>query len=311
MAKDVKFVCLDESVNAYGFRVIVSGVDISQFERNPVLLYDHRDWGLPPGRWENLKIEDGKIVAVPIFDETDVDAKKLKEKVENNFVRMASVGLVPIEWSDAPELMLPGQTQPTLTKCRLREISITAFGANHNALVLYDNNGSQINLHEISTNLNIDKKMDLKIIAGALNLTEKASEAEVVKAVLDLKEEKTKLSTRVETLEKEKQTLSDKIENSEKDVLLNAAVAEKKITEKEKTVLIKLSVEDIKIALADRKAAVNLQNFTEDNPDSEIADLAKLSWQELDMQGKLVILKEKNFETFKTKFKERFGKEYK
>ena len=228
---------------------------------------------------------------------------------------MASVGLIPIEWSEDPGLMLPGQKYPTLVKSRLREISITTFGGNLNALMLYDESGKTINLNDISNvNIKINKKetMDsLKIVAGALNLTDKATEAEVVKAALDLKEANTRLTAEVEALRRDKKDLSDKIDNSEKDVLLGAAVSEKKITEKEKAAFIKLSVDDIKTVLADRKPAVDLNNYVQPGNDKSTENLVKMSWKELDRQGKLVELKGKDFEAFKTKFKEEFGKDYK
>ena len=37
----VTFVISDESVNSYGKVILTDGIDISQFERNPVMLYMH------------------------------------------------------------------------------------------------------------------------------------------------------------------------------------------------------------------------------------------------------------------------------
>jgi hypothetical protein len=312
--KKQTFICSDESINSHGFRVLTSGIDTAQFERNPVLLYDHRDWDMPPGRWSGLRKENGQLIATPEFDNNDEKARELKSKVEGEFVNMTSIGVIPIEWSEDPKLMLPGQTGPTLTKCRLREISITPFGSNLNALKLYDDDGNTINLNDysrIKIEKNTQKMSDIKIIAGALDLSEKATEAEVVKVALELKEKNAKQAERITSLEAEKKALSEKIDNAEKEALLSAAVSEKKITEKEKAVYLKLPVEDIKNVLADRKPATNLADFTAQPADDEVSELTKLSWAELDRQGKLAELKEKDFETFKTKFKKQFGKEYK
>jgi HK97 family phage prohead protease len=295
--------------------VLTSGIDTAQFERNPVLLYDHRDWDMPPGRWGGLRKDGARLVAVPEFDENDEKARELKSKVEGGYVNMASIGVVPIEWSEDPELMLPGQTGPTLTKCRLREISITPFGSNLNALRLYDDEGNKLNLNDysqIKIEKNTQKMNDIKIIAGALDLSEKATEAEVVKTALELKEKNAKQAEKIAKLEAERKELSDRVDNAEKETLLSAAVADKRISEKEKAVFLKLSVEDIKTALADRKPAVNLKAFAKSgDSDEEVSELVKLSWAELDKQGKLVELKEKDFEAFKAKFKKEFGKEYK
>lgn len=311
MGKQKEFRCSDESVNSHGFRVLTSGIDTAQFERNPVMLYDHRDWDMPPGRWNNLHKDKSQLIAIPEFDENDEKARELKSKVEGGYINMTSIGVIPIEWSEDPKLMLPGQTGPTLTKCRLREISITPFGSNLNALRLYDDDGNTIKLNDYSQ-IKIENKMDnLKTIAGALDLNDKATEAEVVKTALELRDKATKQGEQITRLEAEVKTLTDKIDNAEKETLLSAAVADKRITEKEKTAYLKLPVEDIKTVLADRKPAVDLKNFTQEAGGDDLAELTKLSWAELDKQGKLAELKEKDFETFKAKFKQAFGKEYK
>ena len=55
-----------EAVNSYGSRVLTAGIDLSQYERNPVLLWMHRRcWepgAMPIGKVENLRIEDGKLI---------------------------------------------------------------------------------------------------------------------------------------------------------------------------------------------------------------------------------------------------------
>jgi hypothetical protein len=198
-----------------------------------------------------------------------------------------------------------------LTKCRLREISITPFGSNLNALRLYDDEGNKINLNDYSQ-IKIEKntkKMDnLKIVAGALDLNDKATEAEVVKTALELKEKNAKQAETITKLEAEKKELSDRIDNAEKETLLSAAVADKRITEKEKAVYLKLPAEDIKNVLADRKPATNLKNFAQPAPGDEVAELTKLSWAELDKQGRLAELKEKDFEPLKPSLKKNLGK---
>ena len=60
MAKTRSFILTDESVNNYGFRLLLSGADLKQFKRNPVMFYNHDEWDPPIGRWENIRVEDGK-----------------------------------------------------------------------------------------------------------------------------------------------------------------------------------------------------------------------------------------------------------
>lgn len=146
MAKKFTFIVTDESVNNYGFRILTDGIDTTQFEKNPVgyFMHDRKTWN-PNGsevicRWENLKVEkNGIMMADAVFDEDDEKAMKIARKIEKNFLRMASIGVNPIETSEDKELLLPGQTRATVTKCELVEISIVDRGGNNNALVkLYD-----------------------------------------------------------------------------------------------------------------------------------------------------------------------------
>ncbi len=107
------FVLHDESVNTYGFRMLTSGANLEEFKKNPVMLLNHDDYSLPIGRWENIRVEGGKILADAVFDEGDARAAEVKRKVENDFIRMASIGAwPPEEKSDAYDLMLPGTNTP-------------------------------------------------------------------------------------------------------------------------------------------------------------------------------------------------------
>lgn len=133
------FILHDESINTYGFWMKTSGCNLSEFIKNPVMFFNHDTWQPPIGRWENVRIEGERILADAIFDTNDEEARKIAEKVEGGFLRMASVGTwAPEETSSMPEDMKPGQTYPTVTRWTLREASIVSIGANHNALAFFD-----------------------------------------------------------------------------------------------------------------------------------------------------------------------------
>jgi hypothetical protein len=120
------FILSDESINDRGFRILTSGIDLSRFESNPVMLWMHqRDTGggatqvLPIGRWENIRKEDGKLMADPVFDDNDRFAQLVRGKVENGFVKGASIGVRIKSVSDEKELILDGQTRSTVTGCEI------------------------------------------------------------------------------------------------------------------------------------------------------------------------------------------------
>lgn len=129
-----------EAVNSYGTRVLTSGIDLSQYERNPVLLWMHRrSWepgAMPIGRMENLRVEGDKLIGTPVFDKNDPFAQQIESKWENGFLRMASAGLVILETSNDPALVYPGQKRETVTRSILEEVSIVDIGSNDDALQL-------------------------------------------------------------------------------------------------------------------------------------------------------------------------------
>lgn len=153
MAKTL--VLSDESINSYGYRVLTSGIDLKNFRKNPIMLFNHErmSWqgdvyNGPIGYWENIRIEDGKLMADAVIDEEDPKGKIIANKLEKNFIRAASIGFKLIELSEDKKHLLPGQTRPTVTKCELVEVSIVDVPANKNALALYDDNGNKIDLTE-------------------------------------------------------------------------------------------------------------------------------------------------------------------
>lgn len=208
------FVVSDESINCYGYRVLTDGIELSQFKRNPIMLYMHRRNTWNPsgdeviGRWENLRKENGKLLADAVFDENNEFAKKIAQKVKDGFIKMASIGIVKTETSTEKKYLKAGQTRATVTKSRLSEISIVDMGGNDNALKLYNDSGDELALEE----LNIKTKSDmseLSSVALAIGLESTASLADVISAVTTLKTGKETAETKLNALEqtvKEKQT---------------------------------------------------------------------------------------------------------
>ncbi|MDR1120044.1 MAG: phage protease [Dysgonamonadaceae bacterium] len=180
-------------LNSLGFRILTSGIDTSQYLRNPVLLWMHRRPSkedgniLPIGRIDNMRVDGDNLIGTPVFDESDDFAKKIKEKWDSGFLRMVSAGLDPVETSSDRALMLEGQKRATVTRSKLIEVSIVDIGANDDAIALY-RDGSLINLSSGSDTLSIPEitiKTDLnenemKTIALKLGLPETATEAEIL-----------------------------------------------------------------------------------------------------------------------------------
>jgi hypothetical protein len=203
------FVISEESINSYGFRVKTDGIDLSEFEKNPIMLWSHtRSWSdktdaiLPIGYWKNVRKEDGKLFGEPVFDETDDFAQKIAKKVENGTLRTCSIGIRAVETSNDEKDLVLGQTNATVTKCMLREVSITDIPSNKNSIALYDDNGEMIELSEkiindvifkINNNMTENEKQELTVLrdsdtakdAEIKQLKEKLNEINK-KAIIDL-----------------------------------------------------------------------------------------------------------------------------
>ena len=126
-----------ERVNSYGSRVKTDGIDYSQYEKNPILLFMHRRGrkeDMPIGIMTNLRVENGILYGTPKFDDDTEDERNISKKWERGTLRMLSAGLDVLEWSEEPEMLMAGQTRPTVTKSKLIEVSVVDIGSNDDAL---------------------------------------------------------------------------------------------------------------------------------------------------------------------------------
>jgi len=150
-----RYVITTSAVNCYKYRVLSAGVDFSQYINNPILLWMHkradgnsRDQILPLGRVVEIRLEGDAWTCQPEFDETDSFAMSVFNKYESGVLNMLSLGAIPLEVSDDPKYMLSGQTEPTVTKCKVTDVSCVDIGGNDQALPvqLYDASGRSIAL---------------------------------------------------------------------------------------------------------------------------------------------------------------------
>jgi hypothetical protein len=325
------FVLHDESVNTYGFRMLTSGADLSEFRKNPVMLLGHNDWSLPIGKWENIRIEGGKILAEPVFDMEDETGRTVAGKVNNDFIRMASIGAwSPEELSDDPALKYPGQTGPTVIRWKVREASIVTIGANHNAIAFYDRKGNVIeiknseqliSLFDLSSdkgknNKNDKKEESMKNLLVMLGLADTANEGDAVNALRvviqnsdRLKAENATLTARIDAIskaEKEKR-------KTDAVALVDQAVKDARIDARAKESYLKLFDADFDSAkaalesIAKRQSVVGMIEAAKGNAATEPGDLQKMNWEELDRAEKLTLLKDRYPDVYAEKFEARFG----
>lgn len=184
----------DDSLNSHGSRILTSGCDTAQYERNPVLLYMH-ERGKVIGYMKDIEVRDGEITGEPVFDCATELSKQCKKQWEVGSLRMVSIGIDILEMSESPEQLVVGQTAPTITKSKIFETSIVDIGANDNAIVMR-REGKQITLGRDSDNplprlsnnqQTTEQQMELKTIALKLGLPETADESAVLAKITELK----------------------------------------------------------------------------------------------------------------------------
>jgi len=196
------FILSDESVNNHGFKTITSGIDLSGFMANPVMLLNH-DPDQCIGHWENVRVEGTQLKADAVFDEEDPEAVKIYKKVSKGDIKGCSVGLIPLKIEES----LNSDEFDSLIKSKLKEASVTPLPSNESAVKLYDVEGrvipaDMVKLKLSSINQPIAKPMNkLKLAMIALftnlNFTIKLSDdaddkdfVEAVKNEIKLRDDK-------------------------------------------------------------------------------------------------------------------------
>lgn len=179
------FIICTEDVNRYGYRVLLSGARLDNFKKNPVMLYNHDDWGQKPvGRWDNIRIEDGKLVATAVFAEGDDHAQQVKNLVDQGAISATSIGMMPITYSSDTTVLAPGQTRETVTEWELLEVSLVPIPANPHTVKLKLSNSANDQDGILPKEISQPKQdMNLADIANKLGLSADATGEQILAAV--------------------------------------------------------------------------------------------------------------------------------
>lgn len=279
------FILSDTSkTNSHGFRIAMEGMDTSRFRENPVMLYRHNDDDVI-GRWHNLRLDDGRLLADAEFDKDDELAAKVAGKVERGFIKGCSMGICIKDMQETADGWIA-------TKSELMEASVCSIPSDAGAVTLYDIDRRQLTIDEVKLQFSInDKKltkeeMEVNNENLAQELAAKDNEIAALKAQLAEQKEK------------------------EIDSFLSAAVKEGKITEESKSGYALLAADNfdtVKKVIDGKKA----------EPEDKRVSLAAMvgkqaskydgkTWDELDRAGMLAALRaevpEKYAELYKQKF---------
>lgn len=187
-----RYVMSSGRVNRYGYRIVPEGIQLSNYEENPVLLCIHEGKVMSVGKVNDLQIMDGKLTGIPEFDVDDPIGAELDRKYTKGYMSAFSVYHDPIEVSDDTSLALPGQTRATVLKTDLLEISCVNVPGDAGAHRLSADDKPE-DLDTIIPKLNFNNhknsnmaKEELKLsaeVTAALGLNEDASVEDAVQAI--------------------------------------------------------------------------------------------------------------------------------
>jgi hypothetical protein len=151
-----RYVITSNALNSQGFRILSEGIDWSEYNNNPIMLYMHyratgqnKDEVRVIGNVRELQTDkNGVVTGQPYFNEKYPFAVDLFNDYEAGSYNMFSLAAQPLEWSTAPEHLLPNQLLGTVIRSIAKEISCVDIGSNPEAFgaVLYDKSGSLIKL---------------------------------------------------------------------------------------------------------------------------------------------------------------------
>ena len=293
----------NEVVNSYGFRLLTSGVDMEQYQRNPVLLYMH-ERGKVIGTVENIAVEGQDLVGELVFDEVTSKSKEVAAQWDKGSLRMVSAGLEIIETSDDQSLLLPGQTGPTVTQWRLMEVSVVDIGANPESLRLYDSDGNQIELSAngslvlpVINNNNINS-MNQEQIALALGLPKDATVEQIIARIAEL----VASSEEVVTLRAQNESIT----LASITASVETAIRELRLAADKKDQFIelgkKIGLDELNATLAAMQPAVKPSGYIEQGE-------ANSQWQKLSdvPAGQLLELREKNRAEYRRLYEAEYG----
>lgn len=289
MGKNKRFILCDgTNVNSYGFRSSLEGMDLKRFQANPVMLFSH-DSEKVIGRWENMAVEDGKLVADAVFDTDDEDAKKIAGKVERGFLKGVSVGLL----TDIDDFVVDEDDNIVLMKSELMEASICAIPSDSNAIVLYDKKHTKLSFGDIKLKLNNKKSTNM---AEVKELEAKLAEKEA--RVAELEARVSELEAKVSEAKK-----------NEVEAFLEAKIAEGKLNKEEKEGFAKLAAGDfdtVKAMLDARKPARQTASLAEQIGKTQ--GQTQKTWDQMDREGSLLKFKQEHPEEYQKMYNEKFGK---
>jgi hypothetical protein len=129
----IRFVASTDGLARDGLIIPMDAWDLENYRKNPVVLWSHDYSGARPpiGRAQSVYVEEGRLMAEIVFDQTDEFARSIESKYRNGFLHTVSVG-----WDT--QAMEPGRApgvRGEVTRADLLDISAVPVPGDPNALI--------------------------------------------------------------------------------------------------------------------------------------------------------------------------------
>jgi HK97 family phage prohead protease len=128
--RQVRFIASDATPDRQGDVLLPEGCDLTNFKRNPVLLWMHRA-DMPVAKAIEISASSRGVVALAQFPDEGVDeqADKVYRLIRSGVVNSVSVGFMPIKSTPLPK----GGSK--FTRWELLEVSFVSIPANPSAII--------------------------------------------------------------------------------------------------------------------------------------------------------------------------------
>tara|TARA_R110000737_G_scaffold86057_2_gene118605 strand:- start:1674 stop:2294 length:621 start_codon:yes stop_codon:yes gene_type:complete len=178
--RQVEFVISSEAVDSYRTVFKMDGWDLSGYNRNPIVCYQHRANSDDPDNiigTSTVRIDGEELLALVTFESAEINprAEKIFQKVQSGTLRMASVGanvqkarLGVEENGEDPDVLY-------FTEQRLMEWSVVSVGSNPDA-----HKRNSETLAEMRTSLAKDLAVVAKEIKANAKKSRTVQEAQVI-----------------------------------------------------------------------------------------------------------------------------------
>jgi HK97 family phage prohead protease len=178
--RQVEFVISSEAVDSYGTVFKMDGWDLSGYNRNPIVCYQHRANSDDPDNiigTSTVRIDGEDLIGTVTFESAEINprAEKIFQKVQSGTLRMASVGanvqkarLGVEENGEDPDVLY-------FTEQRLMEWSVVSVGSNPDA-----HKRNSETLAEMRTSLAKDLAVVAKEIKANAKKSRTVQEAQVI-----------------------------------------------------------------------------------------------------------------------------------